>query len=536
MTETNFTHGKIYTFDETIPQAHGFSIKDGIIQSVYGEQESPRHEAGVMDLGGRAVLPAFTDAHVHLKMLAETLIGVDLLLSRSEPHAIELLQEWATRHNMAPGDWIIGRGWAFNLWEPDTLPTRRSLDRVFPDNPVYLSSQCGHLVWVNTAALRIAGLEHPSAGIREKWGAQIMYFDDGTPSGVLREDAEELVYDHLPALSEQELIQLVGKTIATLNRDGIFSVHNMEPRDSFELILKAFKQLPEFPMRVASYIQTDDVDWLARTAKEINEDPAFREYMRVEGIKLFVDGSLGGRTAWLEEPYNTAPDFRGIYLNTYESLLPLVYETNKRGLAAAVHAIGDRAIVEILRVFEDVAKKLQAEKRPVVQNRIEHFQMVNDTILEMTQRVKPCASMQPRHIPCDWRAADTHWGERARGAYACASLIKHGAPLLLGSDTPVVPPNPWETVYLTVTRKDFNGEPEGGWYPEEKLTREESLRAFTATPPRHAGFMRSGRLAQGYYGDFVVLSDDPFSIEENKLHTIQPVGGYFEGRKIFGDI
>ncbi|MCD6385769.1 amidohydrolase [Candidatus Sumerlaeota bacterium] len=536
MNTTVFTNGRIYSFSAASPLLWGFKISNGRILEVYEDSSKFSGKAEIVDLQRAVVFPSFTDSHIHLLMLAEALASADLSGSVNEQDAVERLRRWANEQNIQPGSWIRGRGWSFNDWTPAQPPTRRSLDSAFPDNPVVLFSKCGHLIWVNSRALAVSGLEEARRSSLEKWGEQISFFDDDTPSGVFKEDAECLILEHVPELTEEQKLALLQKTLTYLNRFGILSVHNPESFDSLDLLIKAIASLPEFSLRIAHYISTDDILRVEKSAKEINNDPTLNSYIRIEGIKLFVDGSLGGRTAWLSSPYEDEPDNSGICVTEYSELLRLVYEANKRSLSAAVHAIGDRAISLTLQVFQETAEKLKKASLPPVRNRIEHYQLVNPEILSATAQLLPVISMQPLHLAGDWQAADRHWGARSRFAYAFASALSTRAPLIFGSDAPVESPNPWWGVYAAVNRQDLNNNPTDGWYPEEKISLTDALQAYVSTPPLITKLNAMGKIKKNYFADFILLADDPYSMSPHQLHKTRIVGAYFNGKKIFGDL
>lgn len=536
MDTTVFTNGKIYSFSATSQILWGFKIGNERILEVYEHPTQFPEKANVIDLKQTVVFPSLTDSHIHLVMLAEGFASADLSGSVSEQDAVEKLKHWAEERNIPPGSWLRGRGWSFNDWTPPKLPTRRSLDSAFPHNPVVLVSKCGHLIWVNSRALAEAGVKDAHRHSLEKWGNQVEFFDDDTPSGVFKEDAESLILEHVPALTIDEKLSLIQQTVSYLNRLGVLSVHNLESFDSLDLLIKALTSLPEFSLRIAYYAFTDDIVRLQKTAEQINNDPSLNHYISIEGIKLFVDGSLGGRTAWLFSPYEGEPNNYGISVTDHSELLNLVCEANKRGLVAAVHAIGDRAIALTLQVFQETAEKLKKDNLPPVRNRIEHYQLVNPEILSVSADIQPVISMQPLHLAGDWRAADRYWGSRSRFAYAFASALRTSAPLIFGSDAPVESPNPWWGIHSAVNRQDLNNQPREGWYPEEKISLNDALQSYISTPPVCTKIKSIGQIKKDYFADFLLLENDPFSMPPQEIHKTKILGAYFNGKKIFGDL
>lgn len=531
-----FFNGKIYNSFLPRKESWGFLEVNGVIQELYLYPVELPSIAEPVDLKGQIVLPPFTDSHMHLLMLAENFARADLTPAKSEAEAVKILQDWATRNNIKPGSWVRGRGFSVNDWQPSQLPSRLSLDAVFPDNPVYATSKCGHLIWVNSRALEVAGLKDATWQTLEHWGSRIEYFPDGKPSGIFKEDAESLIFKVLPPLSAEEQSELLQQAASFLNHYGVFAIHNMEGFESLELVINLFKKTSLFPLRLSYYIDTTDISRVEKTAAEINNAGDLSQFIQIEGIKLFVDGSLGGRTAWLSSPYEGEPENYGICTMTAEELSNLVYEANKRQLVAAVHAIGDRAIMQTLRVFQQVAERLNTEKLPPVRNRIEHYQLVNPDILEITTKLTPVLSMQPIHLAGDWRAADKHWGARSRFAYAFKSALATKAPLIFGSDAPVESPNPWAGVFSSVARQDLNGDPQNGWYPQEKISVDEALDCYTSTPFTAVRLKNGGKLLQGYPASFIILDNDPFLIPSSALKNVKVIAAYFNGQRVFGEI
>ncbi|MCX7765083.1 MAG: amidohydrolase [Candidatus Sumerlaeia bacterium] len=531
-----FFNGKIYQSFSPRMESWGLLAVNGVIQDLYSHPVKLPSAAELVDLQGLVVLPGFTDSHLHLLMFAENFARADLTPAKSETEAVKILQDWALKHNIKPGDWVRGRGFSVNDWQPSQLPSVMSLDSAFPDNPVYATSKCGNLIWVNSRSLEMAGLKDATRQTLEQWGNRIGYFPDGKPSGVFKEEAEALIFKVLPPLSTEEQSILLQQAISCLNRYGVFAIHNMEGFDSLELLINLIKKSSFFPLRLSYYIDTNDINRVEKTAAEINNARDLSQLIQVEGIKIFVDGSLGGRTAWLSSPYEGEPENYGICTATAEELSHLVYEANKRQLVAAVHAIGDRAILQTLQVFQQVAERLRIEKLPPVQNRIEHYQLVSPEILELTTTLTPVISMQPLHLAGDWQSANKHWGARSRFAYAFKSALATQAPLIFGSDAPVESPDPWCGVCSAVTRQDLTGEPPEGWYSQEKISLDEALTCYTSTPCSVVRFKTGGKLIPAHPASFIILDKDPFTIPPSALKDIKVIASYFNGQRVFGEI
>ncbi len=481
-----------------------------------------------IDLGGATVLPGFCDAHIHFRSFAEKLEEIDLLGAQSEEEAIEILKRSPISKQRG---WIRGFGWSHNQWVRSELPTRASLDRVFPDVPVALNSKCGHLLWVNSTALKQCEITESTPA--PSGGEIARNPETNELSGILKETAIELVLDRIGRPSIKALKEMLKRACGMANELGITSIHDMEDLDSFQ----AFQELARegrLSVRVTFYLPLDSMEDLIKLQLQSGFGD---EWLRIGGIKLFADGSLGGRTAFMLEPFEHESLNSGMCVMTEKELEEAVRRANSHRLSVAVHAIGDRAVRETLRAFRksvgSAGKKAQAGMR----NRIEHFQLVHPDDLALVRELDIVASVQPLHLCSDMGAADNFWGRRARYAYAFKSLGDAGATLVFGSDAPVEPINPLLGFYAAVTRKNLAGEPAGGWYPEERLGREKVLAAYTKQPAMTAGELHmKGTIEPGKLADFVVLSGDPLSVPEEALLEISVRATIVNGECVYGTL
>ena len=450
----------------------------------------------VVDLGGRFAVPGLTDSHVHIAALAEHLRELDL--SNATTLAGALRRVGARARRIPRGRWITGGRFDKNLWG-EAFPTRHDLDRVAPDHPVVLSTKDGHTRWLNSLALKRCGI---TASTKSPAGGEIQRDNHGRPTGILFENALGLVY-RAPAFCRREQAPLdLEKAMRHLVRQGVTSVHAMEGPDTLGRLQEIRKQ-GRLPLRVAAYLPPGAIPSLAAAGLRSGFGD---EWLRLVGIKLFVDGTLGSQTAWLWEPYdNLRPSSRGIATISVRELRRQVREVATAALPCAVHAIGDRAVSEVLDVFSAVG-----DRRPPLPHRIEHIELVRPEDIGRFAAQSVAASMQPIHIPGDIAPAERYWGKRARYAYPIGSLLRSGALVAFGSDAPVETADPLAGMRAAVLRQSWDGKPAEGWYRQQHgISALEALRCYTTGPAAITGEARlKGRLAPGYLADMVVLSDD----------------------------
>jgi predicted amidohydrolase YtcJ len=388
--------------------------------------------------------------------------------------------------------WVIGQGWDANGWSMP--PHRLALDRV-QAGPVYLDSLDVHAAWVNSAALAAAGITRDTP---DPFGGRVVRDGNGDPTGLLFERAVELMIPHLPEPSFQVLDAALREAQAEAHGWGITGIHEVETMQT----LAAFERLEsagDLRLRVLFH---PPVAALQRLIDEGIRSGQGSEWLTIGGVKLFLDGSLGSRTAWMLEPYNGTGD-RGMPITEEQVAREAMATAAGAGIATTVHAIGDAAVRRALDLVDDLP-------RLSIPHRIEHFQCVHPQDLDRAAAAGIVLSMQPAHLLTDIELVERHWGERGRGAYAFRSLLQRGAQLVFGSDVPVAPMDPRAGIYAALERKTFDGTPAKGWRPEEKLTLTQALHAYTVAAAAAAGAgHRRGRLAPGHDADLVAWAVDP---------------------------
>jgi predicted amidohydrolase YtcJ len=505
------SNGRIYTLDAAGTVAEALVVRDGRVAFVgrRGDVGLPPGER-VVDLRGRAVLPGLVDGHAHLTHLARARFTLNAAHAGSEDEVARRVAQAAAR--LAPGEWIPGRGWDQTLWPGGAFPTRASLDRAAPANPVALVRVDGHATWANSAALRLAGIDRHAG---DPPGGRIVRDAAGEPTGLLIDAAQELVRGAAPPPSEERFDRAVEEAVAECLGKGLTGLHEM---GADLAALAAYRRLigrGRFPFRnyVALSGRKAWGEWRERGPASEGDGR-----LVVGALKLWLDGALGSRGAALHACYCDDPDNRGLLLIPPDELERLAREATARGFQVCVHAIGDRANTLALDAFE------KAEVPRGLRPRVEHAQVLAERDVPRFARLGVLPSMQPTHCTSDMRWAGARLGpERLRGAYAWRSLLDTGTIIAGGSDFPVEDPNPFHGLHAAVTRRSLDGS-DPGWQPEQRMTREEAVRAFTTWNARASRQEAElGSLEPGRRADLVVLSDDVFACAEPRIRDIVPV-------------
>lgn len=478
-----------------------------------------------VDGHGATVLPGLIDAHGHVLDLGQEQLQVDLRGSASIPAAVARVRAFAQKNPSDP--WIVGNGWNQVLWPDKQFPQATDLDAATGTRPALLSRVDGHAVWINTAALKIAGITRDS---QDPAGGQIVRDSAGAPTGVLVDNAMDLVRSHLPAPTDADLQRALGASMQNLAAVGLTGVHDagidMRTYEAYRALGKADR----LPIRIYAML-ADSKD--ARAVIARGPKPAeFDDRLRMQAVKAWVDGALGSRGATLLEDYSDRPHHRGLAIYTPPQIAELAKLTTQYGWQLNVHAIGDAGNRLMLDTFE---QNMTAAQRQALRPRIEHAQVIALSDLPRFAKLGVIASMQPTHATSDMNMAEDRVGhDRIKGAYAWRTLLDSGARMAFGSDFPVELPDPFFGLYAAVTRQDRDGHPPGGWYPQQKLTRAESLRLFTIDAA-YAGHMETevGSLQAGKWADFILIDRDYFNVPESEIDDIQVNATYVAGKRVY---
>ncbi len=498
------TNARVYTGDEGRPQARALLLDAGRVAALSGDPR-PAWDATRLDLGGRTVLPAWRDAHVHLLNLARQR---DQIAFRGDEDIVRIAAMVRGRALASPpGAWILGRGWDQNMWD-GPAPRREDLDQVAGGRPVALVHKDGHGTWANSAALAAAGVRRET---QDPPGGRIVRDTGGVPTGLLLETAQRLLQPAVPAPGRSALPALLKSALDTAAAVGLCAVANIGTPEEFAA-LQELDAAGALPVRVTHVLYADALEHLLALGLPSGFGS---DCLRLGGIKIFVDGSLGSQTAWLEDAYARAGG-TGIVRTPPAVLREQVRDANAGGLAVAAHAIGDRAVRAALDAFEAAQDSRSALARTPGRNRIEHIQLARAEDFPRFHALDILASMQPRHATADCLVAEREWGSRCERAYAWESLRRAGATLAFGSDAPVESIAPLEGIHAAVTRQ----RPEGGpaWRPEQCLSLPSALRAYTVGAAAACADPRaSGLLVPGAPADCVLLDQDPFSVPPSEL-------------------
>lgn len=522
-------NANVLTLDPAQPHATTLLIDAGKILAV-GSADVASHSSAIpletIDLHGATVVQGFVDAHIHLASLGAALDALDLSGAKD---AAELVARVAARVKSAtPGAWVEGEGWNQNDWPGGAFPTREGLDRVAPENPVVLDRVDGHAIFVNAKALAIAGID---AKTPDPKGGKILRDAKGAATGVLLDDAPGLVFAKMPPASAEEIVANTLRGQAWCLAHGLTGVHDAGVgRKKLDALL-ALEKDGRLTMRVYAMLASGDAElldeWFAK-------GPKTSGLVTVRSIKISADGALESRGASLLADYSDDPGNRGLVTATEAEVEKIATRAFAKKWQVCVHAIGDRANREVLDAFEHALAKTKTHATDV-RPRIEHAQVVSPEDLPRFARLGVIASMQPWHVVGDMPWAEARVGaERIRGAYAWRTILDSHARLAGGSDAPFGGiSGPLQGIHAAVTRQDDAGNPASGWHPEQRMTRDEALRAFT-TDPAWAAFeeRQAGTIAVGNRADLVVLSGDPATGPERDLVSLRVLRTIVNGRVV----
>ncbi len=521
---------RVWTADPAQPWAEAVAIRDENIVAVGSAAEIEKLIGGqteVLQANGGMLVPGFIDAHVHFLDGGRTIAAVQLRDAQSPQEFTRRIAEFA--NGSEPGEWITGGTWDHTNWGGE-LPRRDWIDSVTPDNPVWVMRLDGHMGVANSLALRLAGVDAETPDIS---GGEIVRDADGGPTGVLKDNAMGLMFDAMPEPTDGQLDAFLEAAMDYVASNGVTSVHDMFDGGAYNWrTLETYRRaLARGTLITRIYGVTPLAQW-QQLADYIAKNGRGDEWLKVGGVKGFMDGSLGSHTAAFIEPYADAPDDSGFLLDTLDDLRVWIEGADAAGLQLIVHAIGDKAIRDLLDIYHDVAQANGTKDRRF---RMEHAQHIHPDDIPRFKIQDVIASMQPYHAIDDGRWAEGVIGsERVQTTYAFRSLIDDGARVAFGSDWYVAPASPLEGIYAAVTRRTLDDKNPDGWVPEQKITVEEALLAYTREGA-YAAFEenRKGMIRPGFLADLVLIDRDLTTIPPESIRDASVLKTIVDGRVVF---
>lgn len=526
-------NGNVITVDKRKPRAEAIAIQGDRILAVGSNEEIKRlreNRTQMIDLHGKTVIPGMVDGHLHFVGLgADRNSSLDLGAAKSEADVAAQVRRAPGR--VKPGEWITGGVWHTGNWDREQWPTKESLDQAAPNNPVLLRGMHGHASWVNSKALEMAGI---TKNTPDPPGGKILHDNKtGEPIGILIENAQALVRSKIPESGREPLKERIKKSVQLALSYGFVGAHDMGT--SLQNV-EAYKELidaGEFPFRINAIPRV----WNSGAIlDEILQSGPIVGYgnnrLTMRGVKLSIDGALGSRGAAMMQPYEDEPHNMGVIRVPYEQIYFILEKSMKAGFNVALHAIGDRGNQMALDAVEQVLRTVPVQDHRI---RVEHAQVVRLEDLPRFAKLGILASVQWIHCTLDKPWAEKRIGsERVRGAYAWRTLLNHGTRLVGSSDEGAKTFSPFMGIFAAVTRQDENGQPHGGWYPDQKLTRYEALKSYTLDAA-YASFEEDvlGSITRGKYADLVVLSKDIMTVPALEILQTKALMTIVGGKIVF---
>lgn len=532
-TETNntktFINANGYTFSgDQVISFETMIIENGKIVDVGGSELSENPSGEVIDLEGKTVLPGLIDAHGHVMGLGYQELNVNLAGIESLEATLDTIKAYAEANPEL--EWIQGRGWNQTLWEENEFPTAADLDKVVDDRPVWLTRVDGHAAWANTKAMELAGISRETP---DPQGGKVIRDRAGNATGVFVDAAENYIQEIVPEPTEVEMELALEKALEQMARMGLTSVHDAGMGVDTWNLYKDFADAGKMTTRIYAMIGGTGTAF-----DELSENGPINSYaddrLALRSVKISADGALGSRGAAMKEPYSDDPGNRGLLFYDQEELNEMVMKSIGNGYQTNIHAIGDRANDVVLNAYEE-AKEEYGDQG--LRHRIEHAQIVSLEDIPRFAELDLIASMQATHATSDMNMAEDRVGpDRIEGGYAWQKFLDQGTVIANGSDFPVEHSNPFYGLYSSVTRQDHEGNPTGGWYPEEALSREETLRSFTIDAA-YAAHQEDilGTLESGKWADFIVIDRDFFEVPAIEIWQTEVLETWVAGEKVYGE-
>lgn len=519
------TDARVWTGDSDAPWAEAVAADGETIVSVGSNVDVEPYigpDTIVVSVPGSMLVPGLIDTHLHFATGGDGLASVQLRDAARREEFTRRIARFAER--IEPGEWILNGTWDHENWGGE-LPSREWIDAVTPDNPVWINRLDGHMGLANSRALALAGVDADTPDVQ---GGEIVRDESGKPTGILKDNAMALVERAVPPPGETQLDRQIAAAMEHVASKGVTSIHDMASWDSLAAYRRAHGA-GKLITRIYSVVPLSD--W-QRLADEVAENGRGDRWLRIGGLKGFMDGSLGSHTAAFLEPFTDAPDDRGMLVNDLDDMRRWIDGADQAGLHVMVHAIGDRAIRKLLDIYREVAEANGMRDRRF---RIEHAQHIHPDDIGRFAAQDVIASMQPYHAIDDGRWADkVIGGERAKTTYAFRSLIESGAHVAFGSDWFVAPADPLAGIFAAVTRRTLDGAHPDGWVPEQKISVEQALAAYTVEAA-YASYEEDskGRLKSGMLADFVLLDRDITAVPPGEIRDTRVLRTVVGGRVVY---
>jgi len=512
--------------EEDLTEFSVLVISDGKVLEVGDDDLAEKYEGNRIDGEGKTLLPGLIDAHGHVMGLGYQELQVNLMGLSSLDETLQAVKDYADANPEL--EWIQGRGWNQTLWEENEFPTAEDLDRVVSDRPVWLSRVDGHAAWGNSLAMQLGGI---SKDTPDPQGGKIIRDNNGNATGIFIDAAEGYIQSVVPAPTVLERSLALEKALKEMARMGITGVHDAGVGVGTWELYKQFADNGKMTTRIYAMISG-----AGDTFDELSKDGPINSYaddlLSLRSVKLYSDGALGSRGAALIEEYSDDPGNYGLLFLSQDEMNAMVSKVVGQGFQANIHAIGDAGNRQVLDAIEFAQNEHQSFS---LRNRVEHAQIVSLDDIPRFKELDIIASMQPTHATSDKNMAEDRVGpHRIKGGYAWQKFLQQGTVVAAGSDFPVEQSNPFHGLYSAVTRMGHDGEPEGGWYPEENMSRTEALRAFTLDAA-YAAHQEEvlGSLESGKWADFILIEQDYFEVDPSEIWQIEVLETWVAGKPVY---
>jgi len=519
-------NANVLTLDNDLPPATAIAI-DGCRIAAVGDEKSILDTATSQtkkeNMGGKTILPGFTDSHIHLLQYALSLEKIDCAF-KSKAECLNLISKVA--QSLPEGKWLLGHGWNQNDWAGE-LGTAADLDVVTLGHPAFLTSKSLHSAWVNTAALRLANINQTTPDLP---GGRIERDFHGDPTGILFDNACLLIEKIIPHPTACEAAKLISQAQQNLLELGITSVHDFDDPICYEG-LKILQKDNDLFLRVLKNFPL--INWTKPFA-ELPPTGLGNDHLQTGALKLFADGALGSRTAAMFQPYDDDPTNAGILVNDRQTLFEISSNAVQHHIALAIHAIGDRANHEVIESYKMLRNFEKSEKMPHFRLRVEHVQCIQPEDLDQFNDLDIVASIQPVHAVSDARMAQRAWGSRTKNSYPLRAISKRHIPMIFGSDAPVENPNPFHAIHAAMTRKDPLHSGVEPFHPEQAVPLSDCLNAYCTTPHTvNSKTIHLGLLDRNYYADLIVLDQNPFASDPDTLYNMKVLACMIDGKWVW---